>query len=107
MADKNVRPTELHSLDDHRHGIAAAEAEGSHPALEAKALEGVQQRDEHTSAARANRMPERDRTASDIGFRWIQTKRSHAGEALGGKGLVQLDEVDVGQLELRFVEHAL
>ena len=73
----------LHSLDDQRHSVAAAEAERGEAALQAEAMQGVEQRDEHSRAARADRMAERDCAAGDVGLFGIDAERFCAGDALG------------------------
>ena len=45
-------------------------------------------------------MAQRDRSAVDVRLGRVGFQRAHAGQALRGKGLVQLDQVDVGQRQL-------
>src|SRR4051812_941602 len=81
-------------FDGHRDRAAAAEAERREPepALAADELMGERRHD--AGATRPDRVPESDRTAVDIDLRPVEPEGATISEGLGGKGLIDLDEVE-------------
>src|SRR5207249_10859344 len=97
-ADLNrCAPTLRIALDHHRDRLASAEAEGREPAAQAALFEGVQQRDEHARAARADRMAEGDRAAVDVDARGVAAERANGREHDDGEGRVRLEQIDAGR----------
>src|SRR6185369_13936559 len=85
-------------LDQDRDALAAADAgRGDAEALLA-APQLQHERQDQTRARRAERVPERDRAAVDVDLVTVQAELLLAAEVLGREGLVDLDEVDVGEL---------
>ncbi len=90
----------LFSLDEHRHGIAAAEAQRGDAEPAAAALECTQQRHQHPRAARSDRMAQCNCAAVDIHAIGRQLELAHAGEHLHGERFVDLEQID-------FIERAV
>src|SRR5688572_3306584 len=82
-------------LDDHRHGLAAADTKCRKTALFAEIAQSVQQRDEHARAGSADGMAEGDGAAAYVDGRWIETGEPRAGERDARERLVDFPEVDV------------
>src|SRR5688500_16157156 len=97
----NERTCELNPLDDHRNPLPAADARGSQPVALLAAAQLVQDREHETRAGRAERMAERDRAAVDVELLHVEVELFRNGKDLPGKGLVDLDEVDVLELHPR------
>src|SRR5439155_9372624 len=76
--------------------LADADTKCRHPVAPATAAKLVQQGDDEARAAHPERMAERDRAAVHVHLLRIQTELADDDEALRGKRLVQLDQVEVG-----------
>ena len=69
------------------------------PSRLAALLHGVHQRDHDAGAGRPHRVAETDARAVDVGDLPVQAQLLLAAEILGGEGLVDLDQLEVGELE--------
>ena len=58
-----------------------------------------QQRRQHASAGRPDRMPERDGAAVDVGDRRVDSEGANHAQTLGGEHFIELDQPDVGERE--------
>src|SRR4051812_43649366 len=86
-------------LDDGGDAHAAADAERGQAALELTTLELVDQRAEDHRAGRTERVAHRDGTAVDVGDLRGDAEVAHEAHRHGSKGLVDLEQVDVVDLE--------
>ena len=86
------------ALHGERHAVAAAEAQRRDAAPRVPALHRVEQRRQDPRAARADWMAERDRAAVDVDPRRVDAQLAHDGDRLHREGLVDLEQIDVGQL---------
>src|SRR6476661_7701226 len=75
--------------------LADADAHRRHAVAAAAPAQLVQEGDDEARAAHPQRVPERDRAAVHVHPGRIEAELADHGEALGGEGLVQLDEIDV------------
>src|SRR5262249_4376888 len=85
------------SLYCERDAVASAQARRRDPALEPFALQGMNQRSQYARPARSNGMTKSDRTTVDVHSLGLDPKLVEDGHDLGGKGLVELEEVHVLQ----------
>src|SRR5215213_7933113 len=83
------------SLEGHGDGVPAPEAERGQASPRVASLHFVKKGDEHASAARPDRMAERDRPAVYVQARGIDAELARDGDGLDGEGFVQLDEIDI------------
>src|SRR5262245_6049722 len=91
-------------LDQDRDALAAADAgRGDAEALLA-APELQEERQDQARAGRAERVPERDRAAVDVDLVAVEAELLLDAEVLRREGLVDLEEVDVGELDARALE---
>src|SRR5512134_1959548 len=91
----------LLSLEKDGHPHSPRYAEGGDASFRAPAAHFVEERRRDPGAGGADRVAERDRSAVDVDAAEVEGEIARAGNDLGGEGLVELDEVDVGQAELR------
>ena len=75
------------SFDGEGHAVAAAEAQAGDAAFEVPLLQRIDERGEHTRAARANRMPERDGAAVDVDLAGIDAELFQNRDQLARKTL--------------------
>src|SRR3954447_8997849 len=87
--------------------LAHADAEGREAVPAAATPELVQQAHDETGAAHPERVAERDRAAVHVDALGIEAELADHDQALRGEGLVQLDEVDVGDGDARAREQLL
>src|SRR5665647_2832771 len=85
----------LHLLEDPGRPHAAADAHRDHAVATVAAPHLVQQGGGELGAGTAERMAESDGAAIDIDPGRIEPESAHAGEGLGGKGFIELDEADL------------
>src|SRR5262245_4455233 len=93
-----------HPLDDGRGAHAAADAQGHQRGRLVGALELVEHGAEDHRAGRAERMTERDRAAIDVDLGVVDVERLDVAQHHRGKGLVQLEQVDVRLLHAGALE---
>ena len=65
----------------------------------------MEERDEDPGAAGADRVAQGNGAAEDVHLLRIQLQLAHDGEALGGEGLVELEDVDVLDLHAGAGQH--
>src|ERR1700761_8762471 len=90
-------------LDRDRDALADADAHGGDRALAAALLHAMDSRHGEPRAAHAERMAERNRTAmrvDEIGI-FLDAKLTKDRDALRGKGFVELDQIEVGNLQAK------
>src|SRR6516164_5711138 len=80
--------------DRHRHGPAAAEAEGSESEPFPPLPKGVDQGHDNTCAARTDRVAEGNGPTVDIDDAGVETELSDHRQRLRGEGLVFLDQIE-------------
>src|SRR4051812_22260735 len=100
-ADVSGPPAPPAALAHHRRPHAAADAERRGTAAAATRLERVYERREHARAAGADWMPECDRTAVDVDLGGIELQFAYYGERLSRERLVQLDDVEIVEGQVR------
>src|ERR1700689_3076657 len=87
-------------LDRHRDALADADAHGGERAFSAALLHAVPCGQRQPRAAHAERMAERNRAAmrvDEIGI-VLDAELAQAGDSLRGKGLIELDQIEIGDL---------
>src|SRR5437899_1332676 len=89
----------LPTLEEGGLALADSDAEGRQPVPAAAAAELVEQRDDQPRAAHPERVAERDGAAVHVHPARVEPELADHDQALRGKGLVQLDEVEVGRLD--------
>src|SRR4030095_2651367 len=82
-------------LDDHRRAHTAADAECGDSTSTATGSKRVDERGENTGPARANRVSQRNRTATYVDLGQIEAELAGNGQRLRGERLVQLKKIDV------------
>src|ERR1043165_6193521 len=87
--------TLFRSLHRHRDPHPTTDAQAGNATLAILVLHQMKQGHEHPRAARANRVPERDRSTSLIELPDVDSQFPDAAECLHGEGFVDLDGVDV------------
>src|SRR5437868_14844465 len=92
---------QLHALDDRRQPLPAADTECGEAEPPALGLQVVEQRGDQARARAAQRVSERDGAAVRVELIFVDTERAHDRQRLCGEGLVQLDDVDVVEREMR------
>src|SRR6516165_6550308 len=97
----------LDALDDHRHGIAAAETKRCQAALQTALLKSVEQSGQHARPRSPDGVPERDRAAIHVDAFFVKSEPLFTGEHLRGKGLIQLEKIDILERELGLLQHRL
>src|SRR6266702_7965404 len=92
--------TSIQLLDRDRDTLADADAHGGERELAAALFHAVHGGERETSAAHAERMAERDGAAMRIDEVGIvgNAELAHAGDALRGEGLVELNQVEIADL---------
>src|SRR5205823_14243376 len=94
-AAERWRLRRLERLDDGGVALAAAAAEGSSAGAAAAAAQLVDEGEQHTVAGHADGVAEGDGAAVDVDDVVADAEVVHRRQTHGGKGLVQLEEVDV------------
>src|SRR5215467_13196209 len=94
-------------LDDERDPLSPADAERGDAESRIAVLHGVKERHQHTSAARADRVAERDGPAVHVDAVLRDAELTQHAERLRGERLVQLPEVDLLTPEPGFLERLL
>src|SRR5512147_3206664 len=89
------RRASVKPLDHHCNALSHPDAHGRESVTAAGTTEGVYQRGENAGPACPERMAQGDRAAVDVHLGRIEAEFSHAGDRLGSKGFVELDEVEV------------
>src|SRR5882724_3889955 len=95
--------TSVQLLDRDGYALADADAHGGERALAAALFHAVHRRHGKTRAAHAERMAERNRPAmrvDEIGI-VLDAELPQAGYPLRGKGLIELDQIEVADLEAK------
>src|SRR5438552_17133444 len=77
-----IRSASGYALEGHRHGPAAAEAEGRQAVAPLAPLELVEQRGDDACTTRPDRVAERDRPAVDVDLREVEAELATVGEDL-------------------------
>src|SRR3989442_9235913 len=85
-------------FDRHRHGTAAAEAEGRQAATTTAPAQFMNQGDQHTRTAGADGVTEGNSATVYMHARPIPVKFSAVGQGLRGKGFVDLYQVEIVNL---------
>src|SRR3954463_16391258 len=88
-------------LDRHRHALADADAHGGERALAAALFHAVHRGHRQPRSAHPERMAKRNGAAmriDEIGI-VLDPELAQAGDALRGKSLVELDQVEIADLE--------
>src|SRR5688572_10602616 len=93
------RTASREALEDAGRAHAAAHAHGDEPVAAIAAAKLGEDLGRELGAGAAERVPESDRAAVHVHPLRIEAQRLDDGEGLGGEGLVQLDEVDLGEGE--------
>src|SRR4051812_3718225 len=88
-------------LDHRGDALPDADAERGDAVPGAAAPELPGERGDETSSRATQRVAEGDRAAVDVEALFVDPELAHAGDHLRGEGLVDLDQVDVAQLQLR------
>src|SRR5581483_9181965 len=83
------------ALEERRLTLADADAERRDAVPAAAPAQLVQQGDDETRPAHAERVPDRDRAAVDVHLRLVEAELANDGERLRRERLVELDEVDL------------
>src|SRR5215208_3781375 len=91
-------------LDHAGQALPDADAERGQSVAPATAAQLVRERAEQPGAGAAERVADRDRAAVHVELVVIDAELAHRGEHLRGEGLVQLDQVDVFDAQLRASE---
>ena len=91
-------------LDDRRHALADADAEGGDAVAAAAAAQLPDEGVSEAGAGAAERVAEGDRAAVDVEPLLVDPELAGAGEDLGGEGLVDLDQVDLVERQAGGVE---
>src|SRR5262245_12761173 len=94
----------LLSLEKHGHPHTSRNAERRDTPLRPPPAQLMEQGRGDARAGGADGMSERDRAAVDVDAAEIEREVPGTGDDLGGERLVQLDQIDVRQPELRLVE---
>src|ERR671936_2851125 len=87
------------AVDDRRRPDPAPAAHRLQPVAEVAPLELVQEMAHEARPRRAERAPDGDRAAVDIGFGEVGAGLLLPGQHNRGKGLIDLEEVDIAELE--------
>src|SRR4051812_41758134 len=85
----------VHPRDAEGNRVTTAEAQRREAALLVSILERVEQRRQHTRAARSDRMAERNRAAVYVHVVPVPVESRAVGKCLRGECLVRLDEIEV------------
>src|SRR5215475_2764199 len=91
----------VHLLDRDRNALADADAHGGERELAAALLHAVHSRERQPRAAHAEGMAERNRAAmriDEVGI-FLDAELAQAGDALGSKRFVDLDQVEIADLD--------
>src|SRR6266536_2599045 len=94
-------------FDEHRGGFAAADADGRNAALLSFLAQRVDERRQNAGAGGSDRMAQGDRPAADVDPRGVERELPDRGHRDRGEGLVDLEEVDVGDRESRLLQELL
>src|SRR6478609_8503682 len=95
-----VGPNSL-PFEDRRQALAYADAERGDAARGAGASHLVDQRRGQAGAAATKRVTDRNRAAVDVQFCVVDAQLALAGEGLRGECLVQLEQVDAVERQVR------
>ena len=95
------------SFDDGGIGLAAALAHGLKPVTGPGALHLVEERGQQACPGRTGGMPDGDGAAVDVDLVHVRIVLLRPRQHHRGEGLVDLDEIDVRQGELRLGQHQL
>src|SRR5712691_6356296 len=91
----------LKRLNGHGDSHPATDAERGDAISQLPRAQRVNQRRQHTGAACANRMAERDRATVDVDLRRGETELAAHGQRLRGKRFVELEQIDVASRQTR------
>src|SRR6266550_403631 len=94
----------IRALDAERNGVAAAQAERRQSLLGASLLHCVEERSQHTRAARPDRMSQCDRAAIDVDSLPIPAKLLAVSDRLRSESLVGFDQIIVADLGAGFLQ---
>src|SRR5437867_2071431 len=94
----------LDALEHRRNALPAADAERREPVALLALAQLVHEREREARARRAERMAKRDRAAVHVRLLAVEAEIFLHGEVLRGEGLVDLDEIHVGDLEASALE---
>src|SRR5262245_19297182 len=83
------------ALDDHRDALAATDAQGGDAEARIAVGHRVQERDQHASAARPDRMAEGDGPSMHVDAVLRDAQLAQHAEGLPREGLVKLPEIDL------------
>src|SRR5581483_2413705 len=84
----------------HRNALTAADAEGGEAEMGIAALHLVQEGDEDTGAAGADRVAEGDGAAVDVDLLGVEAKLTHHGHALRRERLVRLHQIKLAHIDI-------
>src|SRR5882757_9313349 len=82
-------------LKYHGDSLADADAHGREPKLGVSVVHGMDQRRGNASPGCTKRVADRDPAAADIYLRFVHFEHANTGDRLGGKGLIELDQIDI------------
>src|SRR5215472_13145873 len=100
-----LSPMSDYVFEGERHAHAPAHAKRRNASLGFALQHLVEKRDRDARARATNGMTEREGAAVDVHLATVEMKLTVAGEDLRGEGLVQFDEIEVGQFETVFLLH--
>src|SRR4029077_21229666 len=86
------------ALNAHGDSHAAADTKSCEAFLGITLLHFVEQRDQHSAAGSANRMPDRNGTAADVDLRCVPPKVLVDRAGLRSEGLIGFDQVKVAHI---------
>src|SRR5580700_11907391 len=86
----------LGAFEEGRNPLSDPDAQRGEPELGPPRLHGVGERARNPRAGAADGVAEGDRSTPDVHPGGVELERTDAGEGLDGEGLVQLDEIEVG-----------